>query len=126
MQDPNMQDPQDSREAYEGPDSDTHRSRGGTKVAEKAKQQVERVREQGKEYMDKARQQASEYADRAQEQANVGKDKAAEGMSRTAEYLREHDTSRMWDDLEIFVRQHPLQAIAGAIFAGFIFARMIR
>jgi ElaB/YqjD/DUF883 family membrane-anchored ribosome-binding protein len=102
------------------------------------------------EFKDKARQ----YRDQAIDQADAGLDKAAEGMQsaadtvrqraqerggmtadagakvadtmeRSADYLREHDTQEVFDDLERYVRQHPMQAVAGAIVGGFILGRLL-
>jgi ElaB/YqjD/DUF883 family membrane-anchored ribosome-binding protein len=112
------------------------------------------VREKAGEYAGAAQEKAAEYGRAAQEQAEVGKERAAEGMQRMAEqlrertpdegvtaaagqkvaegmertagYLREHEMTEMWSDLEEYVRQHPMQAMAGAVFAGFVIGRMIR
>jgi len=53
-------------------------------------------------------------------------DKAAAGMERTAQYLRDRGTAEMWDDVEAYVRVHPVQGIAGAVAAGFIVGRILR
>ena len=39
----------------------------------------------------------------------------ADGMEKTAQYLREHDTQQMVNDVEQFVREHPTQAVVGAV-----------
>ena len=65
----------------------------------------------------------SEGSGGVQEQAGV---KLAEGMEKTAGYLREHDTGQLWDDLEQFVREHPTQAVTGAVAVGFILGRAMR
>lgn len=106
------------------------------------------------EYGDQARDKAREIGETAQEQLDARKDQAAGGMERVAEmvrertpddgmaakagakaadgmetaagYLRDHDTSEMWNDLESYARQHPTQALAGAIFAGFVLGRILR
>ena len=111
--------------------------------------------ERAQEYAGQAREKVAEYGEKAQQQLESGKDQAAAGMERAAEqlrerasqtggmqaqagtkiadtmeqaagYLRERSTAEMWDDVETYVRQHPAQALAGAAFAGFIVARVLR
>ena len=112
------------------------------------------VRERAQEYGDQARERAREYGDQAQQKAEEGKDQAAGGMERAADmvrqrapesgmaaeagtkaadamenaagYLRSRDTTEMWNDVESFAKSHPGQALAGAIFAGFVLGRIIR
>lgn len=109
--------------------------------------------EQAQQYAGQAREKAGEYGQRAQEQADAGKDQAAAGMERAAGtvrekmgggaqgeagariaegmesaagYLRAHDTSEMLNDLETYARNHPGQALAGAVATGFILGRLLR
>ena len=44
----------------------------------------------------------------------------------TAEYLREHDTRAMLEDLEAVVRRYPGQALAAAAVIGFFAGRALR
>ena len=103
----------------------------------------------------KIQDKASEFGNRVQDQAETRKDKAAEGLEQAAEqmrnrverqggmqgevgakvadslersasYLREHEVDQIWDDLEEFVKDHPIQAAVGAAFAGFVVARILR
>jgi ElaB/YqjD/DUF883 family membrane-anchored ribosome-binding protein len=104
---------------------------------------------------DTARDKASDLGQKAQHQAEVGKDKAAGGMEsaadklreqasksdgmtakagtkaadtmeRSADYLREHDTGEILDDVEQYVKDHPMQAVAGAVIGGFVIGRILR
>jgi ElaB/YqjD/DUF883 family membrane-anchored ribosome-binding protein len=104
---------------------------------------------------DQAKEKASEYGDKAQEQAEKAKDQAAggmeqaagmirdrassmdgtpgeagtkvaEGMETAATYLKEHNTTEMWNDLEHFAKEHPGQALAGAVVTGFVLGRILR
>jgi ElaB/YqjD/DUF883 family membrane-anchored ribosome-binding protein len=113
------------------------------------------MRERAEDMADKAGHRFSEYSDKAVEQVEMGKDKAATGieqaagtirdkvagtsgitadagtkvadtMDRTADYLHEHSTAEIWDEVEHFVREHPAKALAGAVFAGFLIARVLR
>jgi hypothetical protein len=105
-------------------------------------------------YKEKVTETAAQYGEKAQEQLEKGKDEAAarmesaadvirqktetgpipaeagvkvdEGMESAASYLREHDTSEIWNDMERYVKEHPSQAMVGAIFAGFLLGRMLR
>jgi ElaB/YqjD/DUF883 family membrane-anchored ribosome-binding protein len=53
-------------------------------------------------------------------------DKVAGQLERTAGYLRDHQTDEIWDDVEQFVKDHPIQAAVSAAVAGFVIARVIR
>lgn len=101
------------------------------------------------------KEKASEMGSKVQDQAEVGKDKAADGlekaaeqmrtrlesqggpqaqvgvkvadgMEKTAGYLREHEAAEIWSDVESFVKEHPMQAAATAAVAGFVIARILR
>ncbi len=114
-----------------------------------------RMPQKGQDMADMARDTGSEYADRMRQQAEAGKEqvaggmeqmaqrvrekasgqggiqgqaatKVAEGMEGTSQYLREHSTREIWNDLEQYVKEHPMQAVGGAIFAGFIIGRVLR
>ncbi len=117
---------------------------------------MERQRRSDKsDMMDKAKESASRAAGEAKDRAEAQKDRAAGGLEHTADtirdqlddkggaarkvggkmadslersagYLREHETDEMWDDLEAFVKEHPIQAAVTAAVAGFVVARMIR
>jgi ElaB/YqjD/DUF883 family membrane-anchored ribosome-binding protein len=113
------------------------------------------LQEKAHELADKTKETATEYGQKAQQQVDKGMDEAAGGMERAAEklrtqtatadglpaqagvkvadsmetaagYLREHNTEDILTDLEHYVRQHPTQALAGAIFAGFVIGRVLR
>jgi ElaB/YqjD/DUF883 family membrane-anchored ribosome-binding protein len=104
---------------------------------------------------EQAKEKASEYGEKAQEQAEQAKDQAAGGMERAAgmirdrstsmdgttgeagtkvaagmesaaTYLKEHNTTEMWNDLELYAKEHPGQALAGAVVTGFVLGRILR
>jgi ElaB/YqjD/DUF883 family membrane-anchored ribosome-binding protein len=58
-------------------------------------------------------------------QAQV-KGKAADAMENASHYLAEHDSQELWTDLERFVKDHPMQAAAGALVAGYVLAKVTR
>jgi ElaB/YqjD/DUF883 family membrane-anchored ribosome-binding protein len=123
-------------------------------LKDKAAPRTDDFKDKANEYKDKVSETASEYGDKAQEQLEKGKEqtasglesaagmirertqtgplppeagaKVAEGMESAATYLREHDTTEIWNDMERYVKEHPAQAVAGAIFAGFLLGRMLR
>ncbi len=110
---------------------------------------------QKRDFTSSAQDKATELGDKAQQTADEGMNKAAEGMEsaadklreraehsdgmtaeagtkvadtmeKTAGYLRENDTTAILDDVETYVREHPMQALAGAIIGGFVIGRVLR
>jgi ElaB/YqjD/DUF883 family membrane-anchored ribosome-binding protein len=125
------------------------------KAKEQIEPALDKAKEQMQPAMDKAKEQIDSGMDRAREQAEVGLDKAAEGlesaagrvrdmagenegmpaqagvklaegMETAATYLKEHSSEEVMHDIEAYVKQHPTQALVGAVFAGFLFGRMLR
>jgi hypothetical protein len=113
------------------------------------------IQRQAGEVAEKAQKQGTAVKDRAMEQADVGKTKAASGlksaaeqvrnrtgesegtrdkmmskaadqMDKSAQYLEDHEPKEMWDDFEKFVKDHPIQAAAGALVAGVIVGRILK
>ncbi|HUF53240.1 MAG TPA: hypothetical protein VMR52_05630 [Dehalococcoidia bacterium] len=97
-----------------------------TMVKERAEETADPARETGADQLDNA---AESLRDRAESmggmQGKVGTS-VADGMEKTAGYLREKDTQAMMADAERFVREHPTQAVLGAVAVGFIVGRMLR
>lgn len=58
-------------------------------------------------------------------QAQVG-EKAADVMDRASSYLQSHDSGELWEDVERFVKDHPMQAAGGALVAGFLLGKIMR
>jgi hypothetical protein len=52
--------------------------------------------------------------------------RAASGMQGAATYLRAHETSEIWGDVESYVRKHPARSLLMAIVTGAILARIFR
>ena len=115
----------------------------------------ERVQERAQEMAGKARESAGEYGQKAQEQLDKGTDQAAGGLEQAAErlrsqtegsegmpaqmgvkaadtmesaagYLRDHNTEDILNDVEHYVKEHPTQALVGAVVAGFVIGRVLR
>jgi len=53
-------------------------------------------------------------------------ERAAQGMQAAAGYLKEHETAEVWDDLEQYVKAHPMQSVAVAVAAGLVIGRAMR
>lgn len=91
------------------------------------------ARQKADEGVDRAASGMQSAAERLRERAEgksgmtaeVGT-KAADTMERGASYLREHDTQEIIDDVERYVREHPMQALAGAVVGGFLIGRILR
>ena len=101
-------------------------------MKETARDTAEKAKEKADEGIDKAAEGVKGAADklreRAERQDGMAADagvKVADTMERSAEYLREHDTEQIFDDLEQYVRKHPMQALAGAIVGGFLVGRLL-
>jgi ElaB/YqjD/DUF883 family membrane-anchored ribosome-binding protein len=118
------------------------------------KSTTDEMQEKASEMTEKTKEQATQVKDRAMEQAESGKQRAASGlhsaaeqlrtrageegttgqvatkaadtMERSASYLQEHEVSEIWDDFERMVKDHPMQAAAGALVAGFVLGRIMR
>ncbi len=91
-----------------------------------AMEQVEQSREKAAGGVESAAQQVRERVSGAgglQETAGV---KVAESMDKTATYLREHDTKAIVTDFEQYAKEHPTQAIMGAVAFGFILGRILK
>jgi ElaB/YqjD/DUF883 family membrane-anchored ribosome-binding protein len=92
---------------------------------ERAYGAVESGRESGAGALDRA---ASSLEDRAGDGgiASMAAEHTAEGMHAAAGYLREHETREIWDDVERYVRDHPVQAVAAAVVTGIVVGRVLR
>lgn len=104
-----------------------------TKAKEKAPEVMRKAQEQADARLDTAAEgmqsAASKIRERAQSAEGMPAEagtKVADTMERTAGYLREHDTNEILDDMETYVREHPMQAVAGAVLGGFIIGRILK
>jgi ElaB/YqjD/DUF883 family membrane-anchored ribosome-binding protein len=100
------------------------------------KEQAERMAsdsgEQFDQMTDRAGSAATNVADKLRERA--GQDgpqaqvagKVADTVEQAGSYLQDHDANEMWDDVETWVRDHPAQALFGALAAGFVLGRAMR
>jgi ElaB/YqjD/DUF883 family membrane-anchored ribosome-binding protein len=119
----------DSRYGREYGDGAAQTAQG---VKDKAKDVGEKAQEKADAGMDKAAEGMQSAAEQVREKAQArggmtaeAGTKVADTVERGAEYLRDHDSQQLMDDLERFVRDHPMQAVAGAVVGGFILGRLL-
>jgi hypothetical protein len=102
----------------------------------------------------KVQETAQDMGTKAQEKAEIGKEKVADGiegavgtmrdklpsdgmvgkagtvaadsLEKTAGYLRDHETSELWADVQEYVKLHPASSLVGALAAGFVLSRILR
>lgn len=121
-------------------------------IAARAQEQAGELASSAREM---AGEKASAIGSMAQEKADAGLDRAASGLERAATnmrdraegagglqeqvgtkvagglesaatYFKDHDSAELWSEVETFVKDHPLQAAAGALVAGWMLGRMMR
>lgn len=134
-----------------GPDERGDGSRVADRTREAtagARERIDETRERAQEKVDEGRERAQATAEHGRERAAEGAErgadqlrsqaegrggmqekagvKAADAMERTAGYLRENRTDEIWADVERMAREHPLQALGGAVVAGFVIGRVLR
>lgn len=102
-------------------------------VAEQARGMAERARETADRGVDIAAERVDSAATRirdiASDRGGVAADagvKVADGMERTAGYLRDHDAEEMVSGFRSFVKEHPMQALAGALVGGYLIGKIMR
>jgi ElaB/YqjD/DUF883 family membrane-anchored ribosome-binding protein len=129
-------------ESQDGSSEDGHST--ATDVMDKARDQVSTIRDQAGERMEQGRDRIEEGREKAAEGAHTAAErvreeaehrggmqgkmgiKAADTMEQAAGYLREHKTDEIWSDMERYAKDHPMQAVGGAVFAGFVLGRILR
>jgi len=52
--------------------------------------------------------------------------RAADKIGGAAQYVREHDVKDVMSEVESFVKDHPTQALIGAVVVGFLAGRSMR
>lgn len=110
-----------------------------TQVASKTKDKASQMAESVSETLDEQRENAAEGLGRA---ASALHEKAgsvpggpkvvhfthsiADGMESTASYLRDHDFSKMGQDVMGICRKYPTQSLVAALAVGFLLGRSAR
>ena len=110
----------DYDEKFDSPQTKT------SEYGEKAQMKADQGLDKAATAADKAASQLREKA--MQQGGKTGEigTKVADKLETTSDYLQQHDTTEILDDIEKFVRDHPLQAVGAAAFGGFVLARIIR
>lgn len=107
-----------------------------TQVADKAEELAPQARDRAYQATESGRESGAGALDQAasglEERASSGgvtgmaAERTAEGMHSAAGYLKDHETSEIWDDVEQYVRTHPVQAVAAAVVTGIVVGRVLR
>jgi hypothetical protein len=71
----------------------------------------------GKEKAAAVADQAAHVIRDQSEKAGVAGDTLASGIEKTSEYVRETDTPAMANDIEAFIKKHPMQTVAAMVGA---------
>lgn len=105
----------------------------GSQAKEMGSQAKEKVMSSADTGMDKAAEGLGSAAEKMRMRADEDtgmrsslETRAADAMDKTSTYLRDHDSEQLMHDIEDFVRQHPLQAAAGALVAGYVIGKIVR
>jgi len=105
----------------------------GAQLADSAKEAGSQLAAGADTGMDRAASGLESAATQVRERAGEGDGmraaagtKVADGLEKASTYLRDHESREVWDDLETYIRDHPTQALIGAVAAGFVLARVMR
>jgi ElaB/YqjD/DUF883 family membrane-anchored ribosome-binding protein len=93
---------------------------------ERAYEAAESGRESSAGALDRAASGLEDRAARSEGMTGMAAERTAEGMHAAAGYLKQHETSEIWDDVEQYVRTHPVQAVAAAVVTGIVVGRVLR
>lgn len=119
-----------------GSDAEQQVRERATAVSEQAQEMGARTADAARDAAESGREGAAGMLERTAERIEQRSDeggmqgaaagKAAEGMQAAAGYLKEHDTGELIEDVEHYVRSHPMRSLAGAVAAGFLVGRILR
>jgi len=97
-----------------------------TKISDKGKEGLETGKEKLGGGMESAADMIRERTGDTSGLPQEAGTKLADTMDKTATYLHEHSSEEIWSDVESYVREHPTQALVGAVLAGWVMARVLR
>lgn len=92
-------------------------------AAGRARDTAERAREGAAGGIESAAERLRERTEGAEGIQGAAGTKLAEGMEKTAGYLKEHDTRSMLTGVKRYVREHPARSVLGAAAIGFVLGR---
>ncbi len=121
-----MPDSSASQESGQAQEMASQAQEKASNVATMARERTEQGREKASEGLHSAAEQLRQRGEQRGGKQGEMAAKLADQLERTSSYLREHDTQQLWDDVERFVKENPMQAAAGALFAGFVLGRILR
>lgn len=95
---------------------------------QRAMDAVESGRESAASTLDNAASGIRSKADSLPGGADVSRfaRRAADRIGGAAQYLREHEVKDLMSEVESFVKEHPAQALIGAVVVGFLAGRSMR
>ena len=98
------------------------------RYGQRAMDAVESGRESAAKGLDNAASGIRSKADSLPGGAEVSRfaRRAADRIGGAAQYLREHEVKDMMSEVESFVKEHPAQALLGAVVVGFLAGRSMR
>lgn len=100
--------------------------RRASEAAETAVNKVDQQRERVAIAFDKGAATLQQQHDKLPDAAQNAARTAANKLQATADYLHEHDTAAMAEDVKELIRRHPGPMLGAAAFAGFMLAMMLR
>jgi ElaB/YqjD/DUF883 family membrane-anchored ribosome-binding protein len=98
------------------------------RYGQRAMDAVESGRESAAKGLDNAASGIRSKADSLPGGAEVSRfaRRAADRIGGAAQYLREHEVKDMMSEVESFIKEHPAQALLGAVVVGFLAGRSMR
>ena len=93
---------------------------------EKATEVVEEARERSAERVHTAAETVREKVAGTRGIPEAAGIRVADGMEKTATYMRENDTGTILHDAVQYVREHPKRSILAAVVVGYILGRIFR
>lgn len=99
-------------------------------MAPRAREAAYNAAESGREgaanVLERAAERVEDRASGKEGMPAMAAERAAEGMHAAAGYLKEHETAEIVDEVEQYVRTHPMRSLATAVAAGFVVGRILR
>jgi ElaB/YqjD/DUF883 family membrane-anchored ribosome-binding protein len=118
-----------SADVAQGPSTKTRRydqaRERASAMSHKAQQRAEQGKEKAATGMHRAADRIRERGSGSEGLAGQASSKAANGMDKAADYLKDHNTDEMLKDAERYAKEHPGQAIVGAVVAGFLLGKIL-
>lgn len=95
-------------------------------ASRRVSEQADEARERSAEQVDRAAEQVREHMGSEETMTGRAAEATADSLERASGYMKSHGNRDIASDIEAYVREHPYQALAGALAAGFILSRVLR